>query len=324
MIKFTLKIFPLFLLLLLGVNLTSQTKFNVTFTVDMTNAVDFNPATDDVYISGSFADWPKPGDDTNYRMKPTIDNQMIYSITIEADSGQIQYKYFRVINGTPDWDHAEWIGEPNRTLILLLNNLTFTDTWGDKPCYVTFKVDMTDADPFDPITDKVAVMGDFAGWLTPGIIPELFLTPVGIASDIYFVTIIMYKGSYEYKYFRIINNVPSNENGEWGNSEPNRKLTVESDTTVNDIWGNIGAGIFDSKADFTYELFPNPVIDNLNISGIENVNNIEIYDLNGKLIRHLDVFSKEISIDIDQLQSGTYIVNFNSDTGIHSSKFVKE
>ncbi len=56
---------------------------------------------------------------------------------------------------------------------------------------------------------------------------------------------------------------------------------------------------------------------------------IELYDINGKLIRQLtrdlirDTLSKTYRFPIEDLASGTYILNFHSNTGKTSKKFVK-
>jgi len=322
--KFTFRLFPLVFFLLLGTFLMGQTTYNVTFTVDMTNAEDFNPATDEVYISGSFAGWTGPGEDTNYRMKPTMDNEMIYTITVEVDSGQVQYKYFRVIDNMPSWDNGEWTGDPNRTLIIPADNLTFADIWGDKPAIVMFNVDMTNADPFDPVHDQVAISGDFAAWAMPGAFPELFLTPDNDNPNIYSVMMILYHGDYEYKFFRVIDNVPSWDNGEWEGGD-NRTITVDADTVVaNKVWGDINAGIFNSITNFNYEMYPNPVVNTLNISGIDDVNKIEIYDVTGKLVKQIEISTEDISIDVDQLNTGIYVISLFNDTGVQSTKFMKD
>ncbi len=36
------------------------------------------------------------------------------NLRVEVDSGEILYKYFRVINGEASWDNDEWEGDPNR------------------------------------------------------------------------------------------------------------------------------------------------------------------------------------------------------------------
>jgi hypothetical protein len=101
----------------------------VTFNVDMNYAPVFNPASDDVYIAGSFAGWPMPGSNPDLMMQPLPENPMVYSITIMLEPGFHEYKYFRVIDNTPSWDHGEWEGGDNRTLFVE-EELTLNDIWG--------------------------------------------------------------------------------------------------------------------------------------------------------------------------------------------------
>jgi PKD repeat protein len=102
----------------------------VTFNVDMTNATEFNPLTDEVYISGSFIGWPQPGTNTDFKFEPDPENPMIYSLTFEEiPEGEIQYKYFRVINNQPSWDWGEWMGDPNR-IVNITGNTTIDNVWG--------------------------------------------------------------------------------------------------------------------------------------------------------------------------------------------------
>ncbi len=319
--KTTFKLLALTMLLLIGTWVMGQAKFTVTFTVDMTNADPFDPATDDVYISGSFAGWAQPGSDETYKMAPSAENEMIYTITLQADSGQVQYKYFRVINGEASWDNGEWAGDPNRVTILLIDNLTFNNVWGNKPQFVTFNVDMSTAEEFDPDTDDVYIAGSHAAWQMPGTIPELKMTPSPEEQNVYTLTLLMYKGTYEYKYFRVINGEPSWDNGEWDAGD-NRQVTVDSSMVINDVWGQL-SGIFDHNVQFTYEMYPNPVTNTLFISGTNDVNKIEIYDVAGKVIRTMEVSGEKVSMNLNDLQSGVYIISIQNDKGVQTSKFIK-
>lgn len=321
--KSTLKFSALLLFMAMGTLLMAQTQFNVTFSVDMNNADPFDPATDEVYISGTMAGWAQPGSDESFKMLPTDADPMVYSITLLADSGQAAYKFFRVIDGTPSWDNGEWNGDPNRVTLLITDGQVTANTWANKPYMITFQVDMTPADPFDPETDAVFMTGDFAGWTMPGMIPELALSPVEEGSMTYATTVLMYPGDWQYKFFRIIDNTPSWDNGEWEGGD-NRAVTVDtSDKIVDDVWGDINAGIFDNKVDFTYEMYPNPVLNTLTINGVSDVNKAEVFDISGKLVQSVVVRTNKLSLDLSSLQSGVYMIRLHNDAGIQTSKFIK-
>ncbi|HDO27554.1 MAG TPA: T9SS type A sorting domain-containing protein, partial [Bacteroidetes bacterium] len=315
--KTTFKFSALLMFLLLGTFIMGQTKFTVTFNVDMSNANPFDPATDDVYISGSFAGWTEPGKDSTFKMEPSSEgNPMIYTITLKADSGMIQYKYFRVINDSASWNNGEWASEDNRITILLVDSLTFNNVWGNKPILVTFNVDMSPVDTLDPTTTDVYIAGDFAGWQMPGTIPQLMMSPSAEDSMIYTLTVSLYTGEYQYKYFLVYDDNPSWANGEWA-SEDNRKVKVDTSlSTVTDLWGDIYFGIFNRKAEFTYDMYPNPVTNKLTISGVNDVNRIEIFDISGRVVKSVEVASEKVSMNLSDLQSGVYIISLHNAKGI--------
>ena len=101
---------------------------------------------------------------------------------------------------------------------------------------VTFNVNMTDAAGFDPLTDVVYLAGSFPGafWNEPGTNPDLMMAPDSPGSLIYTITLSLPPGYYEYKYFR---------NAGWGGGEwggwPNREITINDNTVINDVWGVI-------------------------------------------------------------------------------------
>jgi hypothetical protein len=102
----------------------------VTFQVHM-HAADFDPEHDQVYITGSFFDWEGPGSmPAEQTMQVSLDDPLIYEISINMQEGTHYYKYF--IN--PGWDGGEWSGDPNREIavdedMLVINVFgDYTDT----------------------------------------------------------------------------------------------------------------------------------------------------------------------------------------------------
>jgi PKD repeat protein len=115
---------------------------------------------------------------------------------------------------------------------------------------VTFNVDMTDASAFNPETDDVYIAGDFAYWQQPGTNPNLMLEPTLANPMIYELTLNeIPAGNIHYKYFRVINNEPSWDWGEWS-GEPNREVYIGSNVTINDTWGIILPPEEEMVADF--------------------------------------------------------------------------
>ncbi len=83
---------------------------------------------DEFFVSPMFfydaMDLTNLGDDGNR------DNsaEYIYTISIEAEEGDHEYKYFLVEN-EPTWDFGEWVGEPNRE-ITVSEDMVVNDIWG--------------------------------------------------------------------------------------------------------------------------------------------------------------------------------------------------
>ena len=126
--KFSFRMLSLSMMMFLGVFAFGQ--FTTTFNVDMTDAEGFDAATDEIFMSGSFAGWAQPGTDAAFKMTPVEAGSMVYTLTATVDSGEVQYKYFRVIDGEPSWDNGEWTGDPNR-MVTTDSTVTMVENfWG--------------------------------------------------------------------------------------------------------------------------------------------------------------------------------------------------
>jgi hypothetical protein len=101
--------------------------YDVTFNVDMTDAVPFDPLTDVVYLAGSFPDafWNEPGTNPDLQMQPQVPGSMIYTITRNLPPGNYEYKYFR----NAGWGGGEWDGGSNR-MVNVEEDTVFNDVWG--------------------------------------------------------------------------------------------------------------------------------------------------------------------------------------------------
>jgi uncharacterized protein (TIGR02145 family) len=98
--------------------------FLVTLNVDMTNAQNFNPASDIVYITGDMFGWALPGDDPSNQTMMRVGETMTWTKTVELPAGIYHYKYFLNYG----WDYGEWGGEPNR-LLVVTDNIEVNDIW---------------------------------------------------------------------------------------------------------------------------------------------------------------------------------------------------
>lgn len=79
---------------------------------------------------------------------------------------------------------------------------------------------------------------------------------------------------------------------------------------------------FDSNK--TINIFPNPTSDYINFNGSEDFTQIEIYDINGKLVSKSEIFETNF-INVKELKSGTYFIRIISrDNKITTKKIIKK
>jgi hypothetical protein len=84
---------------------------------------------------------------------------------------------------------------------------------------------------------------------------------------------------------------------------------------------SLGTADFDLKSAIAY---PNPLKDILNISLEQNITAVSIYNAIGQEIQKKFYGSKEITIDVSSLLSGTYFVKVTSNDGVKTLKVIKE
>lgn len=72
--------------------------------------------------------------------------------------------------------------------------------------------------------------------------------------------------------------------------------------------------------DPSVKVYPNPTSTRLNIDGLENIQRIEVYSLNGSLVQS---FMSENSIDVSALHKGYYFLKIYTDKDVYSSRFLK-
>jgi hypothetical protein len=177
---------------------------------------------------------------------------------------------------------------------------------------VTFNVDMSGADPFNPESDEVYISGSFNNWTVPGTNTSFLLLPAEAGSMIYTLSLELETGTYEYKYFRVIDGVPGFENGEW-QEEIYRIITVIDDTVMNDQWGVYpNVGIQEKSADL-FVVYPNPSYGSFfieNPAQTPEIKVINIWSVNGLLKKSfLPVSSsKTLQIQLEDLARGVYFL----------------
>jgi hypothetical protein len=74
----------------------------------------------------------------------------------------------------------------------------------------------------------------------------------------------------------------------------------------------------------TVILYPNPATDVINIQSDDNFSCIRIIDINGKIVLQTNVFAKNTSIDIQNLNAGIYYLQLENSEKYINHKFIKQ
>ena len=84
--------------------------------------------------------------------------------------------------------------------------------------------------------------------------------------------------------------------------------------------GNIGV---DEEYAMKVNLYPNPVKDVLHLQ-CEDIRQYDIFSLDGKLVKSVQTIDNEAIIDLEDLNSGVYLIRITSDKGVLTRRVVKE
>lgn len=72
-----------------------------------------------------------------------------------------------------------------------------------------------------------------------------------------------------------------------------------------------------------FEVYPNPATDFIKLRFLNNNKyRIDIFDVNGRLVKSLDLYEKDTLISISDLENGLYFIKTSSNT--QSFKFIKQ
>jgi hypothetical protein len=72
------------------------------------------------------------------------------------------------------------------------------------------------------------------------------------------------------------------------------------------------------------EVFPNPVTNNLSISGLKAAGNLEIMTLQGTSLKHLSITGNTQTINLANYPAGLYILKYTSGNNTLYQKLVKQ
>jgi hypothetical protein len=80
-----------------------------------------------------------------------------------------------------------------------------------------------------------------------------------------------------------------------------------------------------STGNLTIGLYPNPVANNLTVTGLKNKSSIRILNMNGQTVMLKNTISNIISLDVATLKAGIYKLQINNESGLLKTlSFVKQ
>ncbi|MBP3192692.1 T9SS type A sorting domain-containing protein [Natronogracilivirgula saccharolytica] len=222
-----------------------------------------------------------------------------------------------------------WDGEMD----FLVDNVLLVVT--DDAVYhdVTFNVDMSGADGFNPDNHVVYVSGSMAGWAEPGSVEDYRMEIVEDGSDYHTLTIPILEGEIEYKYFWVAEGETGWSGEEWA-GDPNRQLMVTGDTETNDVFGDqppqdTGADQISERpvAVSLNQNYPNPFNPTTTISfdipEESGIVSLKVYNALGQKVatlvnESLSSGSHTVTFDAGSLSSGIYIYQLHTGNGVVS------
>lgn len=84
--------------------------------------------------------------------------------------------------------------------------------------------------------------------------------------------------------------------------------------------GNSIEGVQNQESNIS--LYPIPATNELTINSLYIIEDINIYNMTGQLIRTVTPNNKEVSISLDNLNNGIYVVKVNTEKGLVTKKFI--
>lgn len=81
--------------------------------------------------------------------------------------------------------------------------------------------------------------------------------------------------------------------------------------------------LIDESPAIEMSVFPNPASDFVNIN-CGKIRSVQVFSIDGKMIRNISVQSDEIQVDMNNLPYGTYLFIIGTETGTTTRKIIKK
>ncbi len=297
--------------------------YNVTFRVDMTNACEFDSV--DV-AGGKINNWAG-----GTILSPISAGSKIYAVTVALDSGEVEYKFRKLIAG-----NASWEGVANRkqqlssdtTLELVCFDRDTVCGPNIAPAAVRFIVDLSNEVP-DPNGD-IYIMGNFTqpNWQSGAI----KMTPVTGQIGMYETTFTMCPPSFAFQFSNgpVSNNsnvesfpnandracVVDNGVGGWNRVFERTDASAKTIAFVFNTCTAVALGLENNKLEATaVSMFPNPSTESTSIEFNDNAlsHTVTVSDVTGRIVaKYNNVTEKSINVNTKEFNAGMYIVSIQN------------
>ena len=110
-----------------------------------------------------------------------------------------------------------------------------------------------------------------------------------------------------------------------GTSDVTEQLSVTAeDTNGNWVVYTSTLSVGGVEVDLTFNLYPNPVVDLVILDARESIQDVQIYDLMGRVVLSRSINSSKSQIDLSNLQNGVYILEAKINDQTAATKFIKQ
>ena len=101
-----------------------------------------------------------------------------------------------------------------------------------------------------------------------------------------------------------------------------KRKSVFSDSW-NFFFSNVVTSIYNLEEQ-SFSVYPNPAKDNITVIGKDEIQTIELFNINGQVIKSIQCNCKIQTIELNDLNDGLYILRGKTLTGFFTKKIVKQ
>ncbi|MBR2262358.1 MAG: CotH kinase family protein [Paludibacteraceae bacterium] len=101
------------------------------------------------------------------------------------------------------------------------------------------------------------------------------------------------------------------------------KITATPDKVNGSITCN-GVGLTDTENAASLSMYPNPTSDGVTINSKTLISNVSVLDVNGRTIMEYTPKQNEISINLNAIGQGVYVVRIECEDGVYNEKLIKQ